>query len=187
MNKKIAIYLDGTWNTPENRTNVFTLFEETVGDIAGPDILEQHYYGWKRPFAAIKDIFAYNARVIWLRKQYISLKKSPQVKYYDQGVGTKLMNLIRGGVFGNGVNLNVRQAYEFLCYCYEPGDSIYVFGFSRGAYTARSLVGVIDSIGLLEDIEISEDNKLREAMDYVNELNMVAKPRKRSKRSQTTE
>ncbi|WP_207537252.1 T6SS phospholipase effector Tle1-like catalytic domain-containing protein [Sabulicella rubraurantiaca] len=70
--------------------------------------------------------------------------------YYQPGVGTRFgLDRFRGGGFGLGLDANVRRAYKFLSFHYEPGDEIYVFGFSRGAYTARSLVGYLAAAGLL--------------------------------------
>ncbi len=71
-----------------------------------------------------------------------------QIVYYDEGVGTATNDRFRGGVFGSGLLANVREAYRFLIFNYEPGDEIYVFGFSRGAYTARSFVGFIRCAGI---------------------------------------
>ncbi|ADH89388.1 Protein of unknown function DUF2235 [Ancylobacter novellus DSM 506] len=70
--------------------------------------------------------------------------------YYDEGVGTLggFDKYIGGGV-GKGLDVNVRQAYRFLSQFYAPGDEIYIFGFSRGAFTARSLAGYIGASGLL--------------------------------------
>ncbi|HEY9212705.1 MAG TPA: DUF2235 domain-containing protein [Ancylobacter sp.] len=68
--------------------------------------------------------------------------------YYDEGVGT-LDDRVRGGVLGIGLDRNVRQAYRFLSQFYDTGDEIYIFGFSRGAFTARSLAGYIGASGLL--------------------------------------
>jgi len=71
------------------------------------------------------------------------------VTYYDRGVGnfgTKLS----GGAVGLGLSRNVRQAYRCLADHYRPGDQIYLFGFSRGAYTARVLGGLIHFMGVLE-------------------------------------
>jgi uncharacterized protein (DUF2235 family) len=59
---------------------------------------------------------------------------------------------VRGGAFGRGLDKHIRDAYEYLCSHYEPGDSVYVLGFSRGAYTARSLVGMIRNSGVLQDL-----------------------------------
>jgi uncharacterized protein (DUF2235 family) len=69
--------------------------------------------------------------------------------YYDPGVGTGLLDGLSGGFFGFGVSRNVREAYTWLVERYRDGDDIYVFGFSRGAFTARSLVGLIAKCGLL--------------------------------------
>lgn len=73
-----------------------------------------------------------------------------QLKYYDEGVGTGLLDVVSGGAFGVGLEINVREAYNWLVRHYEPGDRIFLFGFSRGAYTARSLAGFITHCGLLK-------------------------------------
>src|SRR4051794_33407798 len=59
--------------------------------------------------------------------------------YYDEGVGTSHLDRLLGGAFGRGLSENVRQGYRFLSQFYEADDEIYIFGFSRGAFTARSL------------------------------------------------
>jgi uncharacterized protein (DUF2235 family) len=75
---------------------------------------------------------------------------SRQIVYYDQGVGTgNLSDKIRGGAFGDGLEANINDTYRFLIANYVPGDSIYLFGFSRGAYTARSIAGMIRRCGIL--------------------------------------
>lgn len=73
-----------------------------------------------------------------------------QITFYDKGVGTGgPIDRFRGGAFGRGLDENVRDGYRFLANNYEPGDEIYLFGFSRGAFTARSLAGFIGACGLL--------------------------------------
>ncbi|MFW5756654.1 MAG: DUF2235 domain-containing protein [Tangfeifania sp.] len=73
-----------------------------------------------------------------------------QIVFYDEGIGTEnFANKIAGGAFGWGLDKNIRDAYRFLCLNYSPGDEIYLFGFSRGAYTVRSLAGMIYCAGLL--------------------------------------
>ena len=76
-------------------------------------------------------------------------KGNSQIVFYDEGVGTESKNLIGGGAFGLGLEKNILQAYVFLCLNYVEGDKIYFFGFSRGAYTVRSLAGLIYCSGLL--------------------------------------
>lgn len=74
-----------------------------------------------------------------------------QMVLYLPGVGTAgyRTDKILGGVFGLGLTNNVLNAYRFLSINYQPGDEIYIVGFSRGAYTARSLAGMVGKVGLL--------------------------------------
>ena len=94
-------------------------------------------------------------------KLFRVLRRDPnmQIAYYDPGVGTladsdykmpivKKLNKMLGLAFGRGLTRNIEEAYSYLHY--EPDDAIFVFGFSRGAYTARALAGFIYSCGLLE-------------------------------------
>jgi uncharacterized protein (DUF2235 family) len=77
-----------------------------------------------------------------------------QIVYYNAGVGTGDLNdQFLGGVLGRGRRNNVKRAYAFLSLNYEPGDEIYIFGFSRGAYTARALAGVIGASGIVKKEE----------------------------------
>jgi uncharacterized protein (DUF2235 family) len=69
----------------------------------------------------------------------------PQLVYYEVGVDGFL-----GGVFGQGLDENIRLAYEWLVENYNDGDEIFIFGFSRGAFTARSLAGLIAIDGILK-------------------------------------
>ncbi len=78
-----------------------------------------------------------------------------QVVFYDQGVGTyNVVDKVIGGAFGKGVEQNVLDAYRFIVHNYQSGDEIYCFGFSRGAYTARALGGMMHAIGLLPKEEL---------------------------------
>ncbi|MEH6678175.1 phospholipase effector Tle1 domain-containing protein [Phenylobacterium sp.] len=72
-----------------------------------------------------------------------------QLIYYDRGVGSDAGEKVRGGALGHGLDKNLYEAYSFLLFNYTPGDEIYVFGFSRGAFTARSFVGLIYNCGVL--------------------------------------
>lgn len=81
-----------------------------------------------------------------------------QFVFYDKGVGTGgFTDRIAGGASGAGLNENVVDGYRFLGNNYEDGDEIYIFGFSRGAYTARSLVGLIDLAGILKPMHLGRD------------------------------
>ena len=84
-----------------------------------------------------------------------------QVSYYDPGVGTmgsrsavtrvgKTLTRVGGLALGHGVGTNIEEAYRYLIGTWEPGDRIYIFGFSRGAYTARALAGLLRTVGMLK-------------------------------------
>jgi uncharacterized protein (DUF2235 family) len=87
--------------------------------------------------------------------------KSPeQLVYYDPGVGTmgarsattragKALTRVGGLVLGHGIKDNLEEAYRWLMNVYQPGDRIFVVGFSRGAYTALALTGMLRHVGLL--------------------------------------
>jgi hypothetical protein len=78
-----------------------------------------------------------------------------QLIYYHEGVGTwdKLDKLL-GGAFGIGIDQHIQLAYLFLALNYDPGDEVYFFGFSRGAYTVRSLAGFVSRCGLVTEQNI---------------------------------
>lgn len=73
-----------------------------------------------------------------------------QLGFYSTGLGTKFGEKISGGMFGAGIDTAITSAYEWLMEHYRPGDEIFIFGFSRGAYTARSLSGFVSKCGLLQ-------------------------------------
>jgi len=108
--KRLAVFLDGTWNKRDSNTNVWRL-RLMLADRGADGI--------------------------------------PQEAHYDEGVGTRWYEHMTGGAFGFGLSKNVLQAYCWLLERYNPGDEIYIFGFSRGAFTARSLAGLIARCGLL--------------------------------------
>lgn len=85
-----------------------------------------------------------------------------QVIFYDEGIGTRKGERFRGGIFGAGMVENLGDAYRFLIFNHSPGDQIYVFGFSRGAYTARSFAGMLSICGLLQR---SDASKVTEAIE----------------------
>ena len=75
----------------------------------------------------------------------------PQVVFYQPGVGSEgnILNRVVGGATGDGLSTNIREAYSFVANNYCHGDEIFLFGFSRGAFTARSVAGLIAGVGLL--------------------------------------
>jgi len=73
----------------------------------------------------------------------------PQVVHYSEGIGAGNRSRI-SGIIGLGLDEDIIEAYTFLALNHEPGDEVYLFGFSRGAYTVRSLAGMIHCCGLVE-------------------------------------
>lgn len=82
-----------------------------------------------------------------------------QLVYYVSGVGAGSYKADKalGGAFGFGLLHNVIASYRFLAQNYEDGDEIFIFGFSRGAYTARSVAGMIGHVGLLTKLSLVEE------------------------------
>jgi uncharacterized protein (DUF2235 family) len=117
--KRIVICFDGTWNKPADEK-------------LPPD--RQIETNVCRFYNSMKDTGSDGIK---------------QIKWYDEGVGTKWYDRFIGGSIGAGLELNIVQGYEFLAKEYDDGDEVYVLGFSRGAYTARSLVGMIRNCGLI--------------------------------------
>jgi uncharacterized protein (DUF2235 family) len=79
-----------------------------------------------------------------------SLATATQIRHYDDGVGsdgTPIDHLL-GGAIGAGLFKKVKSGYTFIAQTYLPGDNVFLFGFSRGAYTARSVAGMIATCGL---------------------------------------
>jgi len=104
-----------------------------------------------------------------------------QMVIYQRGVGTRrsasgavsIRDRILGGVLGNGLTANIEEAYKNLILAYEPGDEVQVFGFSRGAYTARSLVGMIRACGILPRRMLA---RVDEAMEYYRSRDPATRP-----------
>jgi len=83
---------------------------------------------------------------------------TPQVVYYDEGIGTGRswpVQMVQGAL-GHGMLKILREAYRFLIFNYEPGDEIFAFGFSRGAYTARSFIGFVRHAGILDAVSATQ-------------------------------
>jgi uncharacterized protein (DUF2235 family) len=78
---------------------------------------------------------------VWRLFQAVDLSKGDQVAFHDDGVGTQDFKFLKaiGGATGAGLGQNIRQLYASLVRVYDDGDRVYLFGFSRGAYTVRSL------------------------------------------------
>jgi uncharacterized protein (DUF2235 family) len=100
-----------------------------------------------------------------------------QLVSYVSGVGAGSYNADRmaGGAFGFGLFGNVVACYRFLAQNYEPGDEIFIIGFSRGGYTARSVAGMIGRVGLLKKVSLVEE-RLPAAVSMYQRKNLPEGP-----------
>jgi hypothetical protein len=128
--KKLVVCCDGTWNSPS-----------------------QEEYELPAPTNVLR---IYNALATF------DDSNVEQRKYYHPGVGTEggFFSKTAGGLYGYGLSQNIMSAYAWLARHYELDDKIYIFGFSRGAFTARSLGGMLAHCGILD---------LRDTSDPFNE------------------
>jgi uncharacterized protein (DUF2235 family) len=146
--KRIILLLDGTWNDQDfgrTDTNVVRIQEIIVRTLAKRD---------RQGRTARLDV----AKVA---TSYGDLDGTENIVFYERGVGTGWRDRFKGGIFGIGLDDKIRNAYRFLSFHYEPGAQIFIFGFSRGSYTARSLVGFIAAAGLLRRDDCTLDNEER--------------------------
>ena len=138
--KRIILLLDGTWNDADVGpidTNIVRLREIIARSLDRESTLT----------AKNLDASAAGGEKRVAGRTFNDIEN---LVFYERGVGTgTLHDRLMGGGTGEGLDANVRRAYKFLSFYYEPGDQVFVFGFSRGAYTARSLVGLIGAAGLL--------------------------------------
>src|SRR5262245_12634832 len=130
MARKLVVCCDGTWNTPRTETNVFRTYGFLRESLGTPTEVTR----------------GDGVRTCGGR----ATDGSEVVLFYDAGVGTDWFSRLLGGGAGAGLSDNVRDAYHFLGHNFSPGTEIYLFGFSRGAYTVRSLCGFIKAAGPLD-------------------------------------
>jgi uncharacterized protein (DUF2235 family) len=90
-----------------------------------------------------------------------------QIAFYDDGVGTETSKpkKILGSAFGLGLSKNVKQLYADLVRTYKRGDRIYLFGFSRGAFTVRTLAGLINTCGIIDRENLNSDAELLDKVE----------------------
>lgn len=109
-----------------------------------------------------------------IRTYKVAVRSPQQVTYYNCGVGTipepwntghisQRWSILKGLAMGSGFMQNIEDAYRFLMLNYKTGDKIYLFGFSRGAFTVRALAGMLYSVGLLYP---GSENLIRYAQEY---------------------
>jgi uncharacterized protein (DUF2235 family) len=148
MARSIVFCADGTWNNPDqdensdqsaDPTNVYKLFLCLDGALSTDSLLKANEQ----------------------EKELTKDGAFQQISKYIHGVGDSGNPIIKllGGAFGAGVIARIVRGYTFISRNYEPGANIFVVGFSRGAYTARALVGLIVSQGVLAP-HLTQDKEL---------------------------
>jgi uncharacterized protein (DUF2235 family) len=109
---------------------------------------------WNKPYA--KEQPTNVTKTVWAILPVDRAAGMHQVVFYGPGVGTgNALDRVLGGGFGVGLSENVKGAYLFLVANYEPEDEIFLFGFSRGAFTVRSLAGLIGAVGVLHKADLA--------------------------------
>lgn len=124
---RCVVLCDGTWNERgENQTNIARLGDAL--DALASQIGVKHYYD--EGVGVGDDIDKNQEWLLWTQDKFF------------------------GGAFGSGISRNIRDAYSWMVENYDDGDDIYLIGFSRGAYTVRSLAGMISAAGLIERTDL---------------------------------
>ncbi len=127
--KRIVTCSDGTWNKP--------------GDMVDGHGIQTN----------VQKIF----EAICKKVTHPDGSETHQIKFYGEGVGTEGSFVSRAfeGATGAGIDDNIKAMYKFIVWNYEPGDELFLLGFSRGAYTARSLAGMIRNCGILKNNDLT--------------------------------
>ncbi len=104
---------------------------------------------WNRPEEDVGEDFPTNVLRIARAIKPVGAGQTPQQVFYDWGIGSYYDSKI-GGATGRGIQKNIVDGYRYIVQNYKPGDDIYLFGFSRGSYTVRSLSGLINNCGIVK-------------------------------------
>jgi uncharacterized protein (DUF2235 family) len=106
----------------------------------------------------------YPTNVVKVKSAIEGAQEPGQIVYYHPGLGTEnWFTKLFGGMFGIGLDKDIRECYQWLCSTYQPDDYLYLFGFSRGAYTVRSLGGLLYKCGILR---ASDKKNAKNALDF---------------------
>lgn len=127
---------------------------------------------WNGPEADLKKDTPTNVLKFARSIQPVSDDNIEQQVFYDWGVGS-YYNALSGGVTGNGLHKNIMDGYRYIIQNYSDGDEIFLFGFSRGAYTVRSLCGLINNCGILKR---PHANRIQEAFNLYKKSGKGNKP-----------
>lgn len=152
MPKTIVFCADGTWNGPENATGSSMLDSD---DMQG-ELEKSSSTNVLKLYASLAGVPTPDTVRLADEQEKNLFKEGTlkQVAKYLHGVGDSenpIMKLM-GGIFGAGIIARIVRGYTFVSRNYQPGDAIIILGFSRGAYTARALAGMISRVGLLNPV-----------------------------------
>lgn len=113
---------------------------------------------WNRPEVDHENDFPTNVLRLARAIQPKGDDGKPQQVFYDWGIGSYYKQ-VSGGITGKGLHKNIMDNYRYIVQNYSPGDEIYLFGFSRGAYTVRCLCGMINNVGIVKrpDAKLIQD------------------------------
>ena len=129
---------------------------------------------WNRPEEDLAKDHPTNVLKIARSIAPVSEDGAEQVVFYDWGLGSYHDGLV-AGAFGKGINKNIQDCYRFIVQNYSLGDRLFFFGFSRGAFTVRSLSGLLNNCGILKRsnarligraFEIYKDPKIKPDDDF---------------------
>ena len=160
MAKQIIFCADGTWNGPGEANSTTDI------DSASPQdpVINDEVTNVVKLFVNLRGQVTAESQALKNETEMVckdSAGNVLQVAKYLHGVGDSKNSVskVLGGVFGVGVVSRVVRGYTFISRNYEPGDSIHITGFSRGAYTARALAGMIGKVGLLNTKNFDPNDK----------------------------
>jgi len=160
MPKRIVFCADGTWNGPEQQTGVTPIDSaDDHGELNGAKVTNV-----VKLFANLAGRVTPDTMTMRDEQEKVVVDAAGgvvQIAKYIHGVGdsNSFLKKAMGGMFGMGVIARIVRGYTFISRNYEPGDEIHIAGFSRGAYTARALAGMIASVGLLNRAEYDPADK----------------------------
>jgi uncharacterized protein (DUF2235 family) len=154
MSKNILLFMDGTRNKPSDKrqlkdTNVWKLYEAASASLGGRETYARYIRGVGTEREEDVESPADDLRLFRLREWNPPAHPAKRVVRLVRRVPRRLALKYGASAVGWGISDRIRDAYGFLCRHYESGDHVYLFGFSRGAFEARSLAGFVDSVGLL--------------------------------------
>lgn len=127
---------------------------------------------WNRPEKNLKEDVPTNVLRLARAIKPLGSNSMPQQVFYDWGIGS-YHDSISAGATGKGLHKNIMDDYRYIVQNYTPGDEIFLFGFSRGAYTIRSLCGMINNCGI---VKRPDARLIQEAFEYYKRSSAPYKP-----------